>query len=512
MSAEHPVPASSAPAGPAPETGADAGLERGLHNRHLQLIAIGGAIGTGLFYGSGQLIHLVGPAILVVYLVIGMVLFLVMRQLGELLLSNLNYKTFGDIAKDQIGPWAGFMVAWNYWFSWVIGCVADLVAITAYIQYFWPAVPIWLPSVATAVGLIILNLQPVRAFGETEFWFAITKIVAILALIVVGIVLVSTHFQTPDGGHAQASNLWSHGGIFPTGFGGFLLGFQLAIFSFIGVELVGTTAAETENPHRNLPRAVNSIVLRIAIFYIGSLTVIMMVTPWDRIDPEQSPFTTMFSNAGFAGAAFVVNLVVLASAASSANSGVYSATRMAFGLSKDGHAPRTLRAASRRGVPTQAVFFTTVFLFASVPILLAGDALTQAFTVVSSLCSADILFTWGIIVVSFILYYRRHPERHEASQFRVPFPSVTPWITLAFFAFIAVCLTLSKDTRIAVYLSPLWFGFLALMWQVVRRRLQAQGRPMTAEVPTVTPEQIRQQFEEHTGKKARPRRGKDKAR
>ncbi|MCT1367713.1 MULTISPECIES: amino acid permease [Kocuria] len=470
-------------------------LSRGLKNRHLQLIAIGGAIGTGLFFGSGKLTHVVGPGLLVVYAVIGFFLFFVMRALGELLLSNLNYKTFGDIAKDNIGPWAGFMVSWNYWFSWVVGCVADLVAITAYVQYFWPSVPVWLPALLTAVGLIALNLQPVKAFGETEFWFAIIKIVAILALILVGIVLILRGYENGDGTKAAVSNLWSHGGIFPTGLTGFMLGFQLAIFSFIGMELVGTTAAETENPHRNLPRAINSILLRIVIFYLGSLSVIMMVTPWDHIDPEQSPFTTMFGNAGFAGAAFVVNLVVLTSAASSANSGVYSATRMAFGLSKDGHAPSALNMTTRRGVPMKAVFFTTVFLFAAIPLLLGGDALTQAFTVVSSICSADILFTWGSIVVSYILYRRRHPDVHRASGFKMPLSRIAPWFVLAFFVFIAFTLTLSEDTRIAAYLSPLWFIFLAVAWQFVKRRLIRQKRPLTAEIPQVSPHEVRTHFE-----------------
>ena len=471
-------------------------LERGLKNRHLQLIAIGGAIGTGLFFGSGKLTNLVGPGLLLVYALIGFVLFFVMRALGELLLSNLNYKTFGDIAKDNIGPWAGFMVSWNYWFSWVVGCVADLVAITAYIQFFWPDVPVWLPALVTAIGLIVLNLQPVKAFGETEFWFAIIKIVAILALIFVGIVLVLTGYESGDGTRAAVSNLWTHGGFFPTGITGFVLGFQLAIFSFIGMELVGTTAAETENPHRNLPRAINSILLRIVVFYIGSLGVIMMVTPWDRIDPEQSPFTTMFSNTGFAAAALVVNLVVLTSAASSANSGVYSATRMSFGLAKDGHAPKALDYTTRRGVPMKAVFFTTVFLFAAIPILLGGDALTQAFTVVSSICSADILFTWGSIVVSYIIYHRRHPERHRASGFRMPLPRIAPWVVLAFFVFIAFTLTLSPDTRIAAILSPFWFLLLAVLWQVVKRRLQKQHRPLTSEIPLVSPREIRQHFDD----------------
>lgn len=475
-------------------------LERGLKNRHLQLIAIGGAIGTGLFFGSGKLTNVVGPGLLLVYALIGFVLFFVMRALGELLLSNLNYKTFGDIAKDNIGPWAGFMVSWNYWFSWVVGCVADLVAITAYIQFFWPDVPVWLPALVTAIGLIVLNLQPVKAFGETEFWFAIIKIVAILALIFVGIVLVLTGYENGDGTRAAVSNLWTHGGFFPTGITGFVLGFQLAIFSFIGMELVGTTAAETENPHRNLPRAINSILVRIVVFYIGSLGVIMMVTPWDRIDPEQSPFTTMFSNTGFAAAALVVNLVVLTSAASSANSGVYSATRMSFGLAKDGHAPKALNYTTRRGVPMKAVFFTTVFLFAAIPLLLGGDALTQAFTVVSSICSADILFTWGSIVVSYIIYHRRHPERHRASGFRMPLPRIAPWGVLAFFVFIAFTLTLSPDTRIAAILSPFWFLLLAVLWQVVKRRLQKQHRPLTSEIPMVSPREIRQHFDDAEGK------------
>lgn len=475
-------------------------LERGLKNRHLQLIAIGGAIGTGLFFGSGKLTNVVGPGLLLVYALIGFVLFFVMRALGELLLSNLNYKTFGDIAKDNIGPWAGFMVSWNYWFSWVVGCVADLVAITAYIQFFWPDVPVWLPALVTAIGLIVLNLQPVKAFGETEFWFAIIKIVAILALIFVGIVLVLTGYENGDGPRAAVSNLWTHGGFFPTGITGFVLGFQLAIFSFIGMELVGTTAAETENPHRNLPRAINSILVRIVVFYIGSLGVIMMVTPWDRIDPEQSPFTTMFSNTGFAAAALVVNLVVLTSAASSANSGVYSATRMSFGLAKDGHAPKALNYTTRRGVPMKAVFFTTVFLFAAIPLLLGGDALTQAFTVVSSICSADILFTWGSIVVSYIIYHRRHPERHRASGFRMPLPRIAPWVVLAFFVFIAFTLTLSPDTRIAAILSPFWFLLLAVLWQVVKRRLQKQHRPLTSEIPMVSPREIRQHFDDAEGK------------
>ena len=471
-------------------------LERGLSNRHLQLIAIGGAIGTGLFFGSGKLINLVGPSVLFVYMIIGFMLFFVMRALGELLLSNLNYKTFGDIAKDNIGPWAGFFVSWNYWFSWVIACVADLVAITAYVQYFSPDVPIWLPSLLTAAILLILNLQPVKAFGETEFWFAIVKILAILALIVVGLYLIITGYQNPNGTHAHVSNLWEHGGFFPTGLSGFILGFQMGIFAFIGIELVGTTAAETENPHRNLPKAINSIILRILVFYVGALAVIMMVTPWTEISPEQSPFTSMFGMAGFTGAAFVVNLVVLLSAASSANSGVYSASRMVYSLGLDNHAPHKLTYRSKRSVPRNAVFFTSVFTFAAVPLLLAGDTLISAFTVISSMCATCILFTWGSIVVSYIRYHKRNPEKHQASQFRMPLPKFTPWMVLAFFAFIVVALAMGESTRIALVLVPLWFVVLTICWNITKKKLVRENLPMTGAIPVQTPEEIRRNFEE----------------
>jgi len=460
-------------------------MHRGLKNRHLQLIAIGGAIGTGLFLGSGKLISVSGPSIIFVYMVIGFFVVFIMRALGELLLSNLHYKTFGDIAKDMLGPWAGFFVSWNYWFSWVIACVADIVAITAYVQWFNPDVPSWLPALITAGVLLVLNLQPVKYFGETEFWFAIIKVVAILGLIAVGLILIVTRFESPDGNVASFANLWEHGGMFPMGASGFVLGFQMGIFSFIGVELVGTAAAETQNPRKTLPKAINSIVARILIFYVGALVVIMSVTPWDQIEADKSPFVSTLVLAGFGLAAFVIQLVVLTSAASSANSGLYSGTRMLFGLSKDGHAPRSFSLTDSRGVPRASVFFTSVFLFAAIPLLFAGDSIVAAFTFVSSMCATLILFTWGSIVVSYIVYRRRHPERHAASKFKMPLSRIAPWLVLAFFVFIAGTLLYGEDTRPPFLATPFWFLLLTVLWQLRKRKLQREGRPLTAPVPTV---------------------------
>lgn len=459
-------------------------LQRGLSNRHLQLIAIGGAIGTGLFLGSGKVISLTGPSILFIYAVIGCMMFFLMRTLGELLLSNLNYKTFGDIAKDLIGPWAGYFVSWTYWITWVVICIADIIAITSYFGDLTNhQIPNWVPALVTAIVLMILNLQPVRFFGEFEFWFSILKIVAILALIVTGVVLLAINFQNPDTGtHASLTHLWDNGGMFPFGASGFLLGFQLGIFSFIGVELIGTAAAETKDPHRNLPRAVNSIVVRVLIFYIGALTVIMAITPWDQLDPDKSPFVTTFAYAGFGAAAFAINIVVLTSAASSANSGFYSGTRMMHALAHDGHAPGKFALTDSRGVPRRAVFFSAVFVFSSVPILLLGESVIEAFTFVSSVASTLILFVWGMIAISFIQYMRKHPERHAYSSFKTPLPRIVPWAVLAFFVFILVTLVLADDTRLPLLFTPVWFVILAVMWQFTKRRLEREGKPLTAAV------------------------------
>lgn len=458
-------------------------LERGLSNRHLQLIAIGGAIGTGLFLGSGKIISLTGPSVLFIYAVIGCMMFFVMRALGEILLSNLNYKTFGDIAKDLIGPWAGFFVSWTYWFTWVTICVADIIAITGYVAYFNPSIPSWLPAVIAAAVLTILNLQPVRFFGEFEFWFALIKIIAILGLIATGVVLLVTGFQNPDTGtSASLAHLFDDGGMFPFGLGGFLLGFQLGIFSFIGVELIGTAAAETKDPHKNLPKAVNSIVLRVLIFYIGALTVIMAITPWRDLSAKDSPFVTTLAYAGFGAAALAINFVVLTSAASSANSGFYSGTRMMHALAGDGHAPRKFALTDSRGVPRRAVFFSCVFLFAATPILLAGDSVIQAFTLVSSVASALILFVWSMILISYLSYIRKFPERHASSTFRAPFPKVAPWVVLAFFAFIIFTMLQAKDTREPLLYTPIWFAILAIAWQLRKRALIRDGQPITSAV------------------------------
>ncbi|NLU82506.1 D-serine/D-alanine/glycine transporter [Rhodococcus sp. HNM0569] len=445
-------------------------LSRQLANRHIQLIAIGGAIGTGLFMGSGKTISLAGPSVIFVYMIIGFMLFFVMRAMGELLLSNLQYKSFSDFAADLLGPWAGFFTGWTYWFCWIVTGIADIVAISGYVDYWWPDIPLWIPALAAILALLLLNLPTVKAFGETEFWFALIKIIAIVSLIVVGLVMVFSSFEAPNGAQASLANLWNDGGMFPTGAMGFVAGFQIAVFAFVGIELVGTTAAEAKDPEKNLPHAINSIPVRILLFYVLALVVIMAVTPWREISAERSPFVAMFALAGLGIAASVVNFVVLTSAASSANSGIYSTSRMVYGLAQEGDAPAPLGRLSSRRVPANALFFSCAFLLASLVLLFSGESVIEAFTLVTTISSLLFMFVWTIILCSYLVYRRKRPELHAASKFKMPGGVVMCWVVLAFFVFVVWALTQEADTLHALLVTPVWFAVLGIAWAYVRRQ------------------------------------------
>jgi D-serine/D-alanine/glycine transporter len=457
---------------PSPTTAIDAApkLRRGLANRHIQLIAIGGAIGTGLFMGSGKTISLAGPAVLLVYAIIGFFVFFVLRAMGELLLSNLNYKSFVDFAADLLGPAAGFFVGWSYWFAWIVTGIAEIVAIAGYSKFWWPDVPLWLAPLVTGCVILVLNLSSVRNFGEMEFWFALIKVAAIGCLIVVGVVLVATDFVSPQGNRATVENLWNDGGFFPTGFMGVVGGFQIAFFAFVGVELVGAAAAETADPRRTLPRAINAVPIRVAIFYIGALLAILTVVPWRHFAGGQSPFVTMFALAGLGAAASIVNFVVTTAAASSANSGVFSTGRMLFGLADNGSAPSPFRRLNRGGVPSVALFLTAALLLTSIPLLYVGGSVMGAFTLVTTVASLLFMVVWAVIVVSYLVYRRRHPHRHADSSYKMPAGVPMCWAILGFFAFVIWTLCTERETAIALAWFPLWLLVLAAGWLVVRRR------------------------------------------
>ncbi|MBK4715112.1 MULTISPECIES: D-serine/D-alanine/glycine transporter [Tenebrionibacter/Tenebrionicola group] len=451
-------------------------LRRNLTNRHIQLIAIGGAIGTGLFMGSGKTISLAGPSIIFVYMIIGFMLFFVMRAMGELLLSNLEYKSFSDFAADLLGPWAGYFTGWTYWFCWVVTGMADVVAIAAYAQFWFPGLSDWVVALAVVVLLLTLNLATVKLFGEMEFWFAMIKIVAIVALIVVGLVMVLMHFTSPGGVQASFTHLWNDGGWFPKGISGFFAGFQIAVFAFVGIELVGTTAAETKDPEKSLPRAINSIPIRIIMFYVFALIVIMSVTPWGSVVASKSPFVELFVLAGLPAAASIINFVVLTSAASSANSGVFSTSRMLYGLAQDGAAPRSFGRLSRRAVPATGLSFSCLCLLGGVVLVYLIPDVITVFTMVTTVSAILFMFVWTIILCSWLVYRRQRPELHEKSIYKMPLGRLMCWVCMAFFVFVLALLTLEDDTRQALLVTPLWFIVLGACWLVIGKKRLAGAR------------------------------------
>lgn len=451
-------------------------LKRGLKNRHIQLIALGGAIGTGLFLGSASVIQSAGPGIILGYAIAGFIAFLIMRQLGEMVVEEPVAGSFSHFAYKYWGSFAGFASGWNYWVLYVLVAMAELTAVGKYIQFWWPEIPTWVSAAVFFIAINAINLTNVKVFGEMEFWFAMIKIVAIIGLIVVGLVMVLTHFQSPTGVQASFTHLWNDGGWFPKGLSGFFAGFQIAVFAFVGIELVGTTAAETKDPEKSLPRAINSIPIRIIMFYVFALIVIMSVTPWSSVVPTKSPFVELFVLVGLPAAASLINFVVLTSAASSANSGVFSTSRMLFGLAQEGVAPKAFAKLSKRAVPAKGLTFSCICLLGGVVMLYVNPSVIGAFTMITTVSAILFMFVWTIILCSYLVYRKQRPHLHEKSIYKMPLGKLMCWVCMAFFVFVLVLLTLEDDTRQALMVTPLWFIALGLGWLFIGKKRMAGMR------------------------------------
>lgn len=445
-------------------------LERKLDNRHVQLISIGGAIGTGLFMGSGKVIELAGTSIVLVYAIIGFFLFFVMRAMGELLLSDSRVRSFADIVGIYLGPRAGYVLSWSYWLSWSVAVIGDVVVVAGYVQYWFPSVPAWLPAFFTMALLFALNMMAVRIFGEVEFWLAIVKIVAIVALVTTALVMIATSFTSPNGVVASFSHMAAPGTIFPHGVTGFFAGFQIAIFSFAGTELIGTTAAEAKDPEKTLPKAINTIPARILLFYVLSLVCIISVVSWQYVPSTRSPFVELFKLAGFPAAASIINFVVLTSAASSANSGVYSGSRMLFGLAAWKSAPVAFGRLSSNGVPVFSLIFSGMCMFVGLLLLVIIPEVMTVFTLVSTVSAILVIFTWSTILAAYISYTRKCPDVHRLSRFRSPGGAAAAVVTLVFLVLVLCLLAIRADTRAALLVSPLWFIFVWASYRWKRSR------------------------------------------
>ncbi len=447
-------------------------LKRTLNSRQIRMIAIGGAIGVGLFLGSAKAIHFAGPGLILCYALAGAVIFLIMRALGELTLYRPVAGSFASYAGEFLGPRIGFITGWTYWLTWVVTAMAEITAAGIYMQYWFPGLPQWVTALVMVLFLYGANLIAVKLFGEFEFWFSAIKIITIVGLILVGLAVIVFSIGAL-GDTASFSNLWTHGGFFPEGIGGVLTALQIVVFAFVGVEFVGVTAGEARDPERTLPKAVNSVVARILLFYIGALVVIMSLVPWNQLSPAESPFVSVFSKIGIGTAAGIVNFVVLTAALSSCNSGIFSTGRMLYTLSGVGQAPRTLHEVSSRRIPAHAI---TV----SAAVMLLGVAINyvvpnRAFIYITSTATAGAMWTWGVIVVSHLVYRRRVAEgRVAASPFRMPGSPVTNWIVVAFLAFVTVLLAFNASQRVALYAGAVWAVLILAAYTIhVRRRKPA---------------------------------------
>jgi AAT family amino acid transporter/D-serine/D-alanine/glycine transporter len=442
-------------------------LSRKLRNRHIQLIAIGGTIGVGLFLGSAKAIHNAGPGLLLAYAVGGVAIFFIMRALGELLTYRPVAGSFAIYADEFCGPLSGFVTGWSYWFAWVVTVMAEITAIGIYVGYWLPGVPQWLPPLIALLILYGANLLAVRVFGELEFWFALIKVVTIVALIAAGLVVIVFHVGAL-GPTASFSNLWSHGGFLPGGILAVLLALQIVMFAYEGVELVGVTAGEAENPAVVLPRATNGIIARILIFYLGALFIIMSLVPWTELDPRVSPFVFVFGKLGLPGAASIINLVVITAAASSCNSGLFSTGRMLWTLAQREQAPRAFAALNAQHVPAAGIH-------ASAAVMLIGVALNylvpeRVFTIVTSVALVGTLWTWGIILVAHANYRRAVAQGRAApAPFRMPGAPLANWVVLAFLVLVTVMLARDPDTRVALYVAPVWFSILIVSYLWLKR-------------------------------------------
>lgn len=448
-------------------------LSRNLKSRHIQLIALGGTIGVGLFLGSAKAIQKAGPGLLLVYAVAGVVIFFIMRALGELLTYRPTAGSFATYADEFCGPFYGFVTGWSYWFMWIVTVMAELTAIGVYMQHWFPDIPQWVPALVALVLLYGSNLLAVRVFGELEFWFALIKIVTIVALIVGGLAVIFFHFGSL-GSTAGFSNLWTHQGFMPFGTLGLLLTLQMVMFAYQGVELIGVTAGEADNPGVALPRATNGITYRILIFYIGALLVIMSLVPWNQLSPDASPFVYLFDKIGLPAAAGIINIVVITAATSSCNSGIFSTGRMLYSLAQRRQAPAKLGVLNAKRVPAAGIHV-------SAAVMLIGVALNyfvpkQAFDYVTSVSLVGTLWTWGIIMVSHDRYRRAvGAGRVKASAFQMPGAPIANWLVLAFLVLVAVMLGFDADNRVALYVAPFWFGGLALAYRYRKSVAVAQA-------------------------------------
>lgn len=432
-------------------------LSRGLSNRHIQLIALGGAIGTGLFLGSSKAIEIAGPAILLGYAIGGFVAFMIMRQLAEMTVEEPVAGSFSHFAYRYWSPFAGFASGWNYWLLYVLVSMSELSAAAKYIHYWLPEIPTWISVLSCFILINAINLMAVKIYGEVEFWFAIIKVIAVIAMILFGGYLL---FGGKAGPEASITNLWAHGGFMPNGIEGLIIALAIIMFSFGGLELIGITAAEAEQPEKTIPKATNQVIYRILIFYIGALTVLLCLHPWNQINPNESAFVTVFHDLDQSVVSNVLNFVVLTAALSVYNSGLYCNSRMLYGLAEQGNAPKQLMYTNRRGTPIFAVILSGLATLTAV--VLNYYIPQEAFYILMALVVSALVINWAMISFTHIMFRRHKNKEGVTPKFKALFYPLGNIICLIFLTGMLVILAMDEGMRLSVELIPVWIVVLAV--------------------------------------------------
>lgn len=442
-------------------------LKRGLKNRHIQMIALGGAIGTGLFYGSAATIGLVGPGVMLSYALGGFFIFLVMRCMGEMTVHTPVSGAFSTFAYKYWGEMAGFISGWNYWFCYIAVSMAEITAVGIYVNYWFPDIPQWVSGFVMFLIITGINLIGVKAFGEIEFWGAIIKVLAVIVMILFGLAII--FFGFGNGGEAIGfENLYKHGGFLPKGFTGLILSLVVVTFAFGGVELIGITAGEAENPDKTIPKAINQVLYRILIFYVGSMLVLVTLFPWDKVGLTGSPFVLIFDQLGIPAAASILNIIVLTATFSAYNSCLYSNARMLFGLAEQGNAPKILRKIGKTGVPTYCVLLSSSVV--GISVILNAFLPGQVFGIVMSIAILAIIINWIMILITHNKFRKIiGPQEVAKLKFKMPFYPISNYVTMGYLIMLVILMAFLPNFRLSLYLAPVWLGVLFIAYKLKKR-------------------------------------------
>ena len=440
-------------------------LQRGLKNRHIQLIAMGGAIGTGLFLGSAQVIQSAGPSIILGYAIGGLIAFLIMRQLGEMIVHEPVAGSFSHFAYRYWGNFPGFLAGWNYWILYILVAMTELTAVAKYINYWWPFIPAWASVLFFFVVITLINLGNVKFYGESEFWLAIIKVAAVISMIVFGLYLLLTADANST---ASFSNLWTHGGFFPNGFEGLFYMLAFLMFAFGGIELIGMAAAEAKDPEKTIPKAINQVVFRILIFYVGSLTILLSLVPWNQLDLgglDKSPFVMIFSQMGIQWAAHLLNFIILTAALSVYNSGMYANSRMLFGLAEQGNAPKVFLKVNKQGVPIPAVLFSALLIFGCVLLnyFVPEDALGHLMYVVVG----ALVLNWAMISLTHLKFRQAMKATSTQTKFPSLWSPVSNYLVLIFIATVLYIMW-TQGFKESVLMIPVWIVLMAIFFKMIK--------------------------------------------